>query len=93
MGAHWAYVEWSPEHEGVHDVEVEGEHTHKACRAKSEPLAVSVECDVILPDVIRHAVSAESEARVMAMARIFGLAEVPYGVPWSAVYIGEVASA
>lgn len=90
MGAHWAYVEWSPSHNATHDVGVEGEHTHKACAAKSGPIDVSVECDVFLPDRLRHAICADSKDRVMAMARVFGLGEVPYGVTWSAVYIGEV---
>lgn len=92
MATHWAYVEWSPEFEGTHEVEVEGEHTHKTCAAKSAAIDVIVECDVLLPDIIRHAISAESKDRVLTLARCFALAEVPYGVSHSVVYIGEVVS-
>jgi hypothetical protein len=87
---HWAFVEWSPEFESVHEVEVDADHKHKACAAKSEPTEVEVECDINLPELLRHTVSAETMQSVMRAARTFVFEYVPFGVGYTIQYIGEM---
>jgi hypothetical protein len=87
--AHWAYVEWSPNGEGEHEVTVETEHSHKKCAEKHGEMDVIVECDVKLPDFIRHVVFADSEKSAMSAARCFALSDIPFGTTYSIHYIGQ----
>lgn len=87
---HWAYIQWTPEAEGVHEVTVTADHAHKRCAEKSEDTDVVVDCDVKLPEELRHTVWGESKDSVMAAARRIALGIVPYGGRYSTHYIGEV---
>lgn len=87
---HWAYVQWAPESEGVHEVSVTADHAHKKCGEKSAETDVTVDCDVLLPDELRHVVWGPSEDSAVAAARLFALESVSYGASYSIHYIGEV---
>ncbi|MGW0580091.1 hypothetical protein ACWD25_29935 [Streptomyces sp. NPDC002920] len=65
------------------------EHSHKKCAEKNGDMDVVVECDVKLPETIRHAVFADSEESVMSAARLFALGDIPFGTPYSIHYIGQ----
>ncbi|MFE7114080.1 hypothetical protein ACFU99_01465 [Streptomyces sp. NPDC057654] len=87
---HWAYIQWNPEAEGSHEITVTADHAHKRCAEKSEDTDIVVDCDVKLPEELRHTVSGESKESVMAAARRVALYVVPYGRNYSTRYIGEV---
>lgn len=87
---HWAYIRWNPEVECFHEVTVSADHAHRRCAEKSKDTEAVVECDVQLPEELRHTVWGESKSSVMARARRFALEIVPYGGCYSTHYIGEV---
>lgn len=87
---HWAYIQWIPEVEGIHEVTVTADHAHKRCAEKSEGTDVVVDCDVQLPEELRHTIWGESKDSVMAAARRIALDIVPYGGRYSTHYIGKV---
>ena len=91
MTMHIAYVEWTPEYSGTHEATFETNHSVKSCAAKSPGIDVEIECDVMLPDVIRHMVTGETEARARSLADQFALTYVPYGTDYRIHYVGVIA--
>jgi hypothetical protein len=86
---HLAYVEWAPEFEEEHTATFVTEHSHKKCAEKNPEIEVTLECDALLPPLIRHVLTDDTKDRVLTAARIWALSWVPVGTAFTVRYIGE----
>lgn len=90
MPRYIAYVEWSPQHVSTHEAVVEQTHSVKSCAAKNQDLDVEFDCDVQLPDVIRHMVTGETQAQSLSAARRFALGNMAKGTDYHIHYVGVI---
>jgi len=89
---HWAYVEWVLDADSV-TYTVKAEHRRKRCAAAHPDWEVKLDPYEVVPllgEELRHAVTADSEERVMSAARTWAASYIPVGANHRIVYIGAV---